>query len=37
MFLYGRYNGWYTAYDVSPTENRNYQYDRENLYVSPQK
>ncbi len=33
----GQYNGWYTAYDVSPTEDRNYQYDRENLYVSPQK
>lgn len=31
----GQYNGWYTAYDVSPTNDRNYQYDRENLYVSP--
>ena len=34
---YGQYNGWFGGDSVNPTEDRNYQYDRENLYVSPQK
>lgn len=32
----GKYNGWFAGDNVNPAEDRNYQYDRENLYVSPQ-
>ena len=34
---YGTGNGWFSGNNVNPTDDRNYQYDRENLYVSPLK
>ncbi|MCD8092969.1 MAG: C10 family peptidase [Bacteroides sp.] len=33
----GQGNAWFASNDVNATEDRNYQYNRENLYVSPQK
>ena len=33
----GTGNGWFGGDNVNPTDDRNYQYGRENLYVSPLK
>lgn len=34
---YGENNGWFSGDSAKATDDRNYQYNRENLYVSPQK
>lgn len=34
---YGTSDGWFSGNSVNPTDDRNYQYGRENLYVSPLK